>query len=387
MRRYWGYVLVAGFLVNSHIWAKQIGPIENFTPIALSADNSTIVGFAPGSIAQSDAQGVIWTQETGNYYMPTSPVTPSLPQGISGDGSIIVGYNETPKSGINGPPYDYSAWQLTAAGGYQSLIVPGFIGEKATSISNDGSTIALTAQQAAQLPLKLVTTRAFIWTASSGFTAIPETPSGKTPNTALVSADGNAVIGTSGTGQGYIWTPTGGSQDIPEISGTSLDTPQVITADGSMVFGATGLAGSNNVVFEYTKGITTSLGEPFSGATDEEITLTGITADGNLLVGNVIDGGTGSTYAFVWTPAGGFTSLENFLAAKGIGLTDYASASVDGVSSDGDVLFGENELTDGHQGIDNTAWIFYLPEPNSLTLFFPLATGLTRIRKVNRTDV
>src|ERR1700761_2432926 len=143
MRRYLSYVLAVGLSVNLHIQAKQIGPIENFTPTALSADESTLIGFAPGSVAQSNAQGVIWTQETGTYYMPAPAMTPSLPQGVSGDGSIIVGYDETPKSGINGPPYNYSAWQWSAAAGYQSLIIPGYTGEKATSISDDGTIIAL----------------------------------------------------------------------------------------------------------------------------------------------------------------------------------------------------------------------------------------------------
>jgi hypothetical protein len=359
-----------------------IGSGQDFGPTALSEDGSTLVG--SGEDASGNVQGMLWTQAGGTSLLGTPAAYPGGATAVSGNGSVVVGYYQNPST------FTYTGWEWTAGGGYQNISVPGYSFSLPEAITPDGSTVGLVAYNSTG-PIEV-----YLDNTSTGLSLIPATPSGQQPNSVQLSSDGKTVSGSAlSNDNGYLWTSAGGTQDIPTIAGTtSHNFPEAMTPDGSIVFGEAITASTSDVVFKYSSDVTTSLGSPDPGATVGSLVaapqIMGVTANGSMLVGTEkIQVSSppyglpeGENYPWVWTPGGGFESLQTFLTANGVDIGDYVIDGISGISPDGNILYGSGQLG-GPGTIVHTGWIVYLPEPGTALILLPLALALHRRRKGN----
>lgn len=357
--------------------------INGLVPWAISADGSTLVGFGPPqAYVNASIQAAIWTQANGVSYLNTGAGEYNVATGVSGDGSVVVGYNS---SGTGTSVVD-SPWVWTATGGYEPINVPGFASAEATSITADGRTIGI----AAGFPTPYNgTPEMYMYDASSGLTQVPKTLSGQSPNYVNLSANGKIAFGSAGQDNGYIWTGTGNAQDIPTVPGTSSgNDPETCTSDGSSIFGQI-TESSSYTLFRYSNGVTTSLGTPHPGAMPYSYTympqpVISVDGDGSLLVGteeiqNPADPSTPELYSWIWTPMGGFESLQSFLLQENINIGEYQINYITGISLDGTSLCGVGYSSSTDEANAETAWIIHLPEPGgSMVLATLVLAGLRR---------
>ncbi len=149
----------------------------------ISTDGSAIVGY--------DSTGWIW--ETGMFSRLTgNPLelslggpTPPVPNGISADGSVVVG------QGVDG------AFRWTEQGG---LVTLGPNTNTATNVSADGNTVVGVFLQSPQ--------QAFRWTQNTGLVNIGTLPGQNISRPYAVSGDGSIIVGTSrnpASSAAFIW--------------------------------------------------------------------------------------------------------------------------------------------------------------------------------------
>lgn len=140
----------------------------------ISRDGSTIVGY--GSVA-SGGQAFRWTAASG---MVGLPVPYSEANGVSGDGSVIVG--------VLPPPY-LQGFVWTAASGTIFLDAP------ALGVSDDGLTVVGYSGD-----------QAFRWTAASGMIILGD------GGAYAASGDGSVIVGADS-----YWTSTGGMERLWDV--------------------------------------------------------------------------------------------------------------------------------------------------------------------------
>ena len=256
-----------------HADTGMVGLGGSTTGSGVSGDGSYIVGlryfsspaqaytFSPGTgistIGNGGANGV---SSDGNVIVGNNGVTParwsagagptslgSLPCSIPGqggasaastDGSIIIGDGVT----CNGK----EAFRWTAATGMVAIgdlpLGDGYV--EANDVSGDGSVIVGDSSRAGG------GREAFRWT-SSGMVGLGTLPGGTGEFFSVasgVSADGNTIIGRSGTGNGFqvfIWTADGGMQNLNDVlisqgvdlQGYDLREAFGISDDGTKIVG------------------------------------------------------------------------------------------------------------------------------------------------------
>ncbi len=215
----------------AHRWTAS-GGIQAFgfplggtssSTMAVSANGQFIAGYTDSGSAR---QGFRWSASTGIQVISSPPFL-TQPNGISADGSIIVGTNFASGNG---------AFIWDAANGIRSLndVTPSaFVGASAWAITPDGKWVVGSGDQA------------FRWNAATGFQ-----PLGVNFIRAMaVSADGNIVVGDNplaGSQQAYIWDPVGGARELKtflvtdlglNLDGWTLTFASSISADGTVITG------------------------------------------------------------------------------------------------------------------------------------------------------
>jgi len=169
--------------------------------LAISADGSAVVGYA-----------------TTSAFGPTGLLGPGLANGVSGDGSVIVGL--TP--GIS----DNQIFRWTQATGMVTL-GNGY----ANAVSEDGSTIVGFER------LTVDSGSAFRWTASGGLQSLGPSNS----EAYAVSGDGSVIVGRFDQ-RAFIWGSTNGTgylQDVLTADGLNLTGWQLTEATGISADGLT----------------------------------------------------------------------------------------------------------------------------------------------------
>jgi probable HAF family extracellular repeat protein len=209
--------------------AKQIGgrldentPEGTFQPEGLSFDGSVVVGGNTLNLRPNqpwNGQAARWTEATGVEYLGLPTETFSLATGVSHDGSVIVGYVnefESPKE----------AFRWTAETGMIRLgLLPGWTDSLATAISGNGLVIIGRTESASNPGER----QPFIWTADFGMRTLEDvlTERGLADEIAGwnlglidgVSVDGRFLIGNGRdpSGQSSPWlVDLGGFTPVPE---------------------------------------------------------------------------------------------------------------------------------------------------------------------------
>jgi len=175
---------------------------------AVSADGSVVVG---NSASSHTLEGFRWTQATGMQSLSSGVPYRGRANGVSADGSIIVGVDSTT---------GYEAFRWTQSSGMVVLDDQnGRIYSEAKAVSADGS-IVVGENFFVNRP------EAFLWTQKTGMVSLKETLIGKgldvsgwtLSSATAISADGFTIVGngTNPSGQSEAWVANLSPQAVPE---------------------------------------------------------------------------------------------------------------------------------------------------------------------------
>lgn len=196
--------------------------------VDVSGDGSVVVGSMPTAGINSPLVAFRWKQAGGRTSLgDLSPGAgaESRALGVSGNGSVIVGYSSS-DSGLQ-------AFRWTAAGGFQGLgdLPGGEFKSFAFGVSHDGSTVVGSGSGATG-------PSPFRWTAGGGMVGL-----GGGGAARGVSADGSVVVG--GGAQAFFWSERTGRVNLGGLlGGVGESSAEAVTGDGSVVVGYS-FTGSN----------------------------------------------------------------------------------------------------------------------------------------------
>ena len=148
--------------------------------------------------------------------------------------------------------------------------------------------------------------------------------------------------------------------DIPGGTGNTLAT--AVSGDGQYIVGASRNSSGTPRPVRWHNGIAEHIGLSAAGQPNTGVALD-CTADGSVVVGNVIFGNAG---AFIWDAAHGYRDLNAALLADYGLLTSFAK--IGGISDDGLVIVGTDP---GEVGL-----VVVLPEPTGLVAVAAALAGL-----------
>ena len=277
--------------------------------------------------------------------------TNSYGQGISADGSAVVGYGSTSSDAAS------HAFRLTGS----TMADLGTLGSgrdsQAFGVSADGSVVVGQSRYAAGNSA----VHAFRWvaTAGGGGTMSDLGTLGGADSIAYgVSGDGVVVVGYSyingAVNHAFRWVATAGGggtmTDLGTLGGT-YSYANAASSDGSVVVGNSYIAGNTaNNPFRWT----TAAGPNGGGTMTDLGTLggtgggaSGVSADGSVVVG-YSSKADGATHAFRWTTAAG-PNGGGTMADLGT-LSGKTSSDARAVSADGEVVVGSSYMTDPNNG-------------------------------------
>jgi uncharacterized membrane protein len=363
MSRYKVFAICAfAALFSISIQAVYVHAQFSFTPLGMyeatgvSGDGSIVVGYSylPPRWAYR------WTAETGtepmNFWFDRASGREVVPMSISDDGSVIVGAYYTH---VGAQP---QAFRWTAEEGLD----PFFLGVNhfnsiARDVSADGSVIVGDGRFWTAGPF-------FRWTASDGLTDIREALA------YAVSADGRVIVGGA-----YRWSANEGPMVVPSLPGADVITNSWdVSADGSIVVGSgvspvDGQLHPNSEAFRWTAETgTVGLGD-LPGGNLSSAALA-VSSDGSVIVGH---GETGdelvNVQATLWTDELGIVALKDYLVSNGVtNLDGWRLVHATGVSADGRTIIGDgiNPLGEAE------AWAATIPEPSTWVLLGVAVFGL-----------
>ncbi len=256
--------------------------------------------------------------------------------GVSGDGSVIVGYSKS----TNGE----EAFLWTQADGMVGL---GFLTDGtysgALGVNLDGTVIVGYSDSTDG-------DQAFRWTQADGMVGLGDLAGGSYESYAYgVSANGSVVAGYSDSTDGYQafrWTQADGMVGLGDLAGGSYESYAYgVSADGSVVVGES-MSTDGLEAFRWTEtdGMI-GLGD-LAGGTFHSTALA-VNPDGSVVVGS--SKSDNGFEAFRWTQSSGMQSLVEWFAEDGFTLTGWSATSAQGVSDDGNTIVGYGTSANGKE--------------------------------------
>src|SRR5262249_5952685 len=186
--------------------------------LGVPAEVAVVVGGGTTASSGPNFEAFRWTAATGMVGLGdlqgrAGLSVSSLAQGVSADGSVVVGFGRL-RRGVGEFVYDFEPFRWTQAGGMVSLgSLMGQDGE-ARGVSADGKVIVGNFPGENSPELGRARTEAFRWTAESGYVSLGVLPTAFHSNAAAVSADGSVIVGFSATTssgpQAFRWTQVEG---------------------------------------------------------------------------------------------------------------------------------------------------------------------------------
>ena len=318
-----------GFLSSTAVFSSQANGI--------SADGSVIVGESYNASGKVEAFRWDSTVITGLGYLPAVS-DESRALAVSADGSVIVGkaYNSSNQN----EAFRWESNQMTSLG------TLGGIWSEANAVSADGSVVVGTSSNAT--PWR----EAFRWE-SNVMTGLG-TLGGRYSEANAVSADGSVVVGYSETpsnsNEAFRWESnimTGLGNLTGSASGYSA--AYGISYDGSVIVGESMNASGEYEAFRWESDVMTGLGilSGFSSSSARAVS-----GDGLVVVGDnqLIDYmAMNYTYkAFRWTQATGMQAVEEWLSAAGVSTNGWISLDkANGTNTDGSIIVGAGTNANG----------------------------------------
>ena len=254
----------------------------------------------------------------------------SVAKGANADGSVIVGY-------ATDSSYYGHAFRWTEAGGMQSL---GFLSSiysyaVGNAVSGNGAVVTgYSYNDNANL-------EAFRWTEGGGMQGIGFLSGGSSSFGNAINNDGSVIVGygtnASGTQEAFRWTQAGGMQGLGFVGGGSYSYAQGVSGDGAVVVGYGSNTTGTYEAFHWTQtnGME-SLGFMQGGNFSQAFATN---ADGSVIVGNG-NNATSGQEAFYWTAANGMNSLSSLLAGQQVDIANWNLSNATGVSANGNIVVG-----------------------------------------------
>ena len=227
--------------------------------LAVSTDGKTIVGqaaSAPGDDGKDHSVATVWQTSTAaaanrvhasTHYAERETASTltatniglfpggivSIANGVSADGSVVVGYGDQK---IDGVAYEvYQAFKWTPSAGMVGLgwLPGGRRLSEAYGISADGSTIVGTSDSAAG-------SQAMRYTAAEGMVGLGLPAGASYGGAVAASTNGSVIVGYNnfaGNDHAFRWTTADGMTDLGMLPGDSFSEATAVSADGSIVVG------------------------------------------------------------------------------------------------------------------------------------------------------
>jgi len=327
---------------------------EDNGPRVSGSGDVVVGGGYRGANGNGLPQAFIWTaaggmQELGTLRADRSGRSAAL--GVNATASVVVGLADNDTVGPK------RAFRWTAADGLMSSlgVLPG---------GESGSSMAYAVNAAGDVIVGQSDTsgdqHAFRWTLNAGSTTAGTmsdlgTLAGNAGTSAAygVNARGDVVVGQADNASSYSrafrWTLAAGTMtDLGTLKSdnTGNSIAHDVNAVGTVVVGYAEIDNRNRHAFRWTldagsttAGTMSDLGTLVTGNAGESIAY-GVNAAGDVVVG--FSNSDSGSRAFRWTAAGGMQSIESWLAANGVSVSDSAAktTAATGVSADGRVVVG-----------------------------------------------
>ena len=298
----------------------------------VSADGWVVAGLADlhGDEFWGD-RAFRWTLSGGMQALGVPSGCPwSAGNSISADGSTIAGNagNHPYRQSISSGPQNLGQF----AGGNSGLAF-GLSGDGSITVgyANDGS----------------FTDRAFRWTSAGGMQSLGTLPGGGSGGSGAygISSDGSTIVGTSAgswaNSHAFRWTSAGGMQDLGVLFGGDHSHAYSASADGSAVAGFSNWVGDESSgyrAFRWTSaGGMQNLGVP-PGAIHSYANV--ISGNGLVVAGQANYGVQNPSRPALWSPPLGMVDLTAYLSAHGVNMTGWVLTDARGLSADGSALSG-----------------------------------------------
>jgi outer membrane autotransporter protein len=262
------------------------------------------------------------------FVMPGPPE--SMPM-ISSDGTVVAGTNRDPIVDPNNF-FNFRAYRLTLGGGMQPL--DGLGGGNITTLSGisaNGSVLVGYSNS----PFPVYAAQAVRWTNNSTTAEGLGILSGGTYSVALgVSADGNTIVGTGdydGSGNATVirWIGNSGPVDLGGLIANTNSDPIAISADGNTIVGdSVGSDGNQQATRWVGNNAPQGLGY-LSGGTYSQAQF--VSDNGSVIAGKAIDSSSNQQYVR-WV---GNNPIEQLSIPSG-----YAPLNLFAISHDGSVILG-----------------------------------------------
>lgn len=341
-------LLFAGWLMYTSAYSDDV--IPSFLPLddlpdaflrrafAISGDGSTVVGAGITNLNPDSCMR--WVASEGIEELVSTTFPCDVVSDVSWDGTVVAG------TLLGRTGEGFAAWEAARWTNEEGMVGIGFLeGEErsaANGMSADGSVIVGYSGEAFE-------EEAFLWTAEGGMQGLGKTSDiDRFSKARDVSADGTVVVGEIGrVGVGaFRWTHEDGMVLINPASGVS--GAEGISGDGNVIAGWYRLyAGEQEASLwmadEFIRIGDLPGGDIYSGAQ-------AASADGSVVVGygNMGGGGVPDT-AFVWDYINGMRPLKHVLEAAGLDLGEWRLTHAHDISDDGNTIAGTGINPDGVQ--------------------------------------
>jgi probable HAF family extracellular repeat protein len=319
---------------------------------AISADGSTVAGYATSNPSSGPYEAFGWTAASGvvSLGFVSGFTANNYANAVNSNGTAVVGFGDNTTPQLQG-------FQWTPGGGIVAFpFASGDMDNFATGINSDGSVIVgMRASSASFL-------QAFRYTAATGQVALGTLPGDSTSAANAVNAAGSVVVGTSNgngtlTSQAFRWTAATGMVGLGSLPGDTTSAPTGVSGDGNVVVGSSVGQGTITMqAFRWTAAMNTMAG---LGTLPNDVSSV---ADATNQNGSVVVGtsfGASSVYgqqAFIWTPLGGMQSLQTLLASvlpPNGPHGQFHLLAANAISADGTVVAGDGLYAD----FTNQAWV------------------------------
>ena len=320
-----------------------------FSSGAAISDNGSVVAGTAGIDAGGAFRPILWT---GN----SAALVPGLSSNggfndLNGDGTVGTGAGAIGSSGSQ-------TFLWTSLGGFQPTPLANALG-----ISSDGTTIVGEAFPSGPG----LGGRAASWSVAGGINIFGP------GNSFAYDANSNGTIAVGHSGEiASLWDLSGAPSQTPlgTLSGDNASRAESVSADGTVVVGwSRNEATSSSRAFRWT--LETGMTDLGRLNEDDTSTFAGfVSSNAQYILGGSF-GGDGLT-GFIWTELAGMTSVESYLLAGGVDLTDWSGIFASGITDDGRYLTGRGT----YQGLEQGFVAEVVPEPSTYALLALAAAGL-----------
>ena len=322
-------VWCALFFVSASAWAQVkyqqlTSPIQSWINVALSKDGKVMAANIGGEIFR-------WTSAGGFVDLGLGDIFNSS-VGISADGNTIVTGRTGPDGNSNPAMWQQATGWVDLGHPAEGCVIDGSWGD-AWGVNADGSIIV-------GLAWYCPGAEGFQWTKQGGMVGLGH-PSNASSRATTISNDGSTIVGfyedpVQGFRRPVRWISGSTDLFLGDIAGEAIG----VSSNGAQIAGQAADSTGNGRAFYYTDsdGLV-DLGVLSGNKTDQSVAV-GV-SDNGIVIGASINSFTWASHPFVWSAKMGLHGLQAVLARHGAVIPSGVTlTNVLAISSDGTTLAG-----------------------------------------------